>query len=85
MLEHLAPACGLRAVEAYETLGTAFIGMSGPPADRVLTDTDELTWFVSEEKLLNTRNSRVRESVPAQVEYWFAWSGAFPDTGVWVP
>ena len=74
-----------RGATAYETLGTAFIGMSGPPADRVLTDTDELTWFVSEEKLLNTRNSRVRESVPAQVEYWFAWSGAFPDTGVWVP
>ncbi|MGE3961820.1 MAG: DUF3179 domain-containing (seleno)protein [Dehalococcoidia bacterium] len=74
-----------RGATAYQTLGTVFVGMSGPPADRVLTDADELTWFVSEERLLNTRNSRVRTSVPAQVAYWFAWSGAFPDTAVWTP
>ena len=74
-----------RGATVYDSLGTAFVGLSGPPADRVLTDGDELTWFVSEERLLNTRNSRTRFSVPAQVAYWFAWSGAFPDTAVWTP
>lgn len=74
-----------RGATAYDTRGTAFVGLSGPPADRVLTDGDDLTWFVSEERLLNTRNSRVRTSVPAQVAYWFAWSGAFPDTALWLP
>lgn len=74
-----------RGATAYATQGTAFIGLSGPPADRILTDGDELTWFVSEERLVNTRNSRVRSSVPSQTAYWFAWSGAFPGTAVWVP
>src|SRR5690606_38811300 len=67
-----------RGATVYDSLGTAFVGLGGPPADRVLTDGDDLTWFVSEERLLNTRNSRVRTSVPAQVAYWFAWAGAFP-------
>jgi len=70
---------------AYDTAGTAFVGLSGPPSDRVLTDSEDLTWFVSEARLLNTRNSRVRTSVPSQTAYWFAWSGAFPDTEVWLP
>jgi len=74
-----------RGATVYDSLGTAFVGLGGPPADRVLTDGDDLTWFVSEERLLNTRNSRVRTSVPAQVAYWFAWAGAFPSTEAWRP
>jgi len=74
-----------RGATVYDSLGTAFVGLSGPPADRVLTDADELTWFVSEEGLLNTRNSRTRTSLPSQTFHWFAWSGAFPDTAVWTP
>lgn len=74
-----------RGATAYDTLGTAFVGLSGPPSDRILTDGDDLTWFVSEEGLLNTRNSRTRSSLPSQTAYWFAWSGAFPNTEVWVP
>jgi len=74
-----------RGATVYDSLGTAFVGLSGPPADRVLTDADELTWFVSEEGLLNTRNSRTRTSLPSQTAHWFAWSGAFPETALWTP
>ena len=74
-----------RGATAYETLGTVFTALSGPPADRVLTDADEVDWFLDDERLVNTRNSRVREVVPSQVAYWFAWSGAFPGTALWSP
>lgn len=74
-----------RGANAYETFGTTFLGMSGPPEDRVLTDGDDLTWFVGEGQLVNTRNSHTRPSVVGQIAYWFAWSSAFPDTDVWLP
>ncbi|MEX2374264.1 MAG: DUF3179 domain-containing (seleno)protein, partial [Dehalococcoidia bacterium] len=80
----LSPGSG-RGVTAYETLGTFFGGLSGPADDRVVMDGDEIAWFVDDERLLNTRNSRVRTSVPAQVARWFAWSGAYPETDVWEP
>lgn len=69
----------------YETAGTSFEGWSGPPEDRIMTDSENLRWFIDDERLLNTRNSRVRSALPAQVAYWFAWSGAFPETGLWTP
>lgn len=67
----------------YEAADTAFEGWSGPPDDRLMTDAENLRWFIDDERLLNTRNSRVRSALPAQVAYWFAWSGAFPNTGLW--
>jgi len=69
----------------YETAGTDFQSFTGSPEDRVARDAEELTWFVDDERLLNTRNSRVRNAQVAQVAYWFAWSGAFPDTQLWEP
>jgi len=74
-----------RGATVYETAGTAFTSFSGTPADRTATDDEEVFWFVDDERLLNSRNSRVRSSQPAQVAYWFAWSGAFPDAGLWTP
>ncbi|MEX2373584.1 MAG: DUF3179 domain-containing (seleno)protein [Dehalococcoidia bacterium] len=77
-----SPGAGLGAT-VYDTAGTTFEGWSGPPEDRIMTDSDNLRWFVDDERLLNTRNSRERTSLPAQVAYWFAWSGAFPDAALW--
>jgi hypothetical protein len=74
-----------RGATVYETAGTAFLSVTGPPEDRTATDSDELFWFVDDERLLNARNSRVRNAQPAQVAYWFAWSGAFPDAALWTP
>ncbi len=74
-----------RGATVYETAGTTFEGWSGPPDDRLMTDSENLRWFIDDERLLNTRNSRVRSALPAQVAYWFAWSGAFPDTALWTP
>jgi len=72
-----------RGATVYETAGTEFEGWSGPPDDRIMTDSEDLRWFVDDERLLNTRNSRVRNALPAQVAYWFAWAGAFPDAALW--
>lgn len=78
----LSPGPG-RGANVYETLGIGFSGLSGSADDRVVTDGDDLTWFVDDERLLNTRNSRGRSALPSQVVRWFAWSGAFPETGIW--
>jgi len=80
----LSPGPG-RGANVYESLGTGFGGISGPANDRVVSDGDDVAWFVDDERLLNTRNSRIREALPSQVAYWFAWSGAFPDTLLWEP
>lgn len=74
-----------RGATVYETAGTGFEGWSGPPEDRVMSDDENLLWFIDDERLLNTRNSRVRNALPSQVAYWFAWSGAFPDAVLWTP
>lgn len=80
----LSPGSG-RGATVYETLGTGFGALSGPADDRIVTDGDDLTWFVDDERLLNARNSRVRSALPSQVAYWFAWSGAFPGAALWEP
>jgi hypothetical protein len=80
----LSPGPG-RGATAYETQGTSFGPLSGPAQDRQVLDGDDVAWFVDDERLLNTRNSRVRNALPSQVAYWFAWSGAFPGGALWQP
>lgn len=72
-----------RGVTVYAAGGVTIDRIEGPPDDREAVDTDGLRWFVDEERLLNTRNSRVIPAVASQVLYWFAWSGAYPSTTVW--
>lgn len=77
----LSPGRGL-GVSVYDAGGVTIERLDGPADDREAVDSDGLRWFVDEERLLNTRNSRVLASVPSQVVYWYAWSGAYPLTEV---
>ncbi|MDA0270606.1 MAG: DUF3179 domain-containing (seleno)protein [Chloroflexi bacterium] len=72
-----------RGVTVFDVGGTTITALEGPAEDREVVDSDGLRWFMDEERLLNTRNSRTAPAVPYQVAYWFAWAGAYPDTEVW--
>jgi hypothetical protein len=74
-----------RGATVYAADGTTFVGQQGTGVDREVVDDEEIRWFVDDERLLNSRNSRVRSAVPSQVAYWFAWSGAYPETALWAP
>ncbi len=72
-----------RGVTVYDSGATTFERVEGPAEDREIVDTEGLRWFMDDERLLNTRNSRTHNAIASQTLYWFAWAGAHPDTGVW--
>jgi hypothetical protein len=54
--------------------------------DRValeVTDSDGVRWFMDDEVLVNARNARERDVLPARLATWAAWLDAVPETTVW--
>lgn len=80
----ISPGAGL-GVTVYDAEGVTIDRVEGDSADRDAVDSAGQRWFMNDERLLNARNSRVRAALPAQVGYWFAWSGAYPGTTLWKP
>lgn len=74
-----------KGVQAYDAQGTRFDRVTGAGAALEVSDRDGGRWFVDDERLLNTRNSRVRPALPSAHLWWFAWAGAHADTTVWKP
>lgn len=74
-----------RGATVYEAYDVTFESLRGFGDDRELIDSDGIRWFVDDERLLNVRNSHVRRAIPSQSWWWFAWSGAFPETTTWSP
>ncbi|MPZ98511.1 MAG: DUF3179 domain-containing protein [Dehalococcoidia bacterium] len=80
VLVSLGPGTG---VTVYRADDVRFTGIGGTRDALELVDAEGLRWFMDERSLVNSRNSRVRESLPSRTAYWFAWSGAHPGTDVW--
>ena len=80
----LSPGPGL-GVTVYDESGVTIDRMEGEIRDRDAIDSTGQRWFMNDERLLNARNSTTRRALPAQTAYWFAWSGAYPDTTLWKP
>ncbi len=74
-----------RGVQVYDAQGTRFDRVTGTGAALEVSDRDGGRWFVDDERLLNSRNSRARPALPSTPVWWFAWAGAHPDTTVWKP
>ena len=72
-------------VTVYDATGLTIDRLEGEIRDRDAIDSTGQRWFTNDERLLNARNSTTRRALPAQAVYWFAWSGAYPDTTVWRP
>jgi hypothetical protein len=72
-------------VAVYDESDVTFESVGGPPDALEVTDSDGLRWFMDERRLLNSRNSRVREALPTRTAFWFAWSADYPKTSVWSP
>ncbi|MBM3140119.1 MAG: DUF3179 domain-containing protein, partial [Chloroflexi bacterium] len=80
VLVSLGPGTG---VSVYDASGVRFSRVEGPRDALEIVDGDGVRWFMDQRRLVNSRNSRVREALPSRTAYWFAWAGAFPGTGLW--
>jgi hypothetical protein len=69
----------------YASGDVTFEVLQGSGDGREVIDDEELPWWADEEGLLNQRNGAELPVIPSQVAYWFAWSGAYPDTELWNP
>jgi len=74
-----------RGATAYDATDVTIERLDGSGVDRDAIDSTGQRWFVTDERLQNARNARTKAALPAQVHYWFAWSGAYPDTTLWKP
>ncbi len=74
-----------KGVQVFDAQGTRFDRVTGSGASLEVVDREGVRWFVDDERLLNSRNGRTRPALPSATAWWFAWSGAHPDTTVWKP
>ena len=74
-----------KGVQVYDAQGTRFEAVTGGGATLEVSDREGGRWFVDDERLLNSRNGRTRAALASTPVWWFAWSGAHPDTTAWKP
>ncbi len=74
-----------KGVQVYDAQGTRFEDVTGGGASLEVSDREGGRWFVDDERLLNSRNGRTRPALASIPVWWFAWSGAHPDTTAWKP
>ncbi|MDA1003509.1 MAG: DUF3179 domain-containing (seleno)protein, partial [Chloroflexi bacterium] len=72
-----------RGVVVYDESDVRFVSVGGDLDALEITDGDGVRWFADERRLVNARNGRVRDAIASRTAYWFAWSGAYPQTRVW--
>ena len=73
-------------VSVFDASDVTFESLDG--SDRAaleVTDSDGVRWFMDDELLINTRNSRERDVLPTRIAAWDAWLDAVPATELWTP
>ena len=73
-------------VSVFDAGDVTFESLDG--SDRAaleVTDSNGVVWFMDDEVLINARNARERDVLPARIASWVAWLDAVPETDVWTP